>query len=379
MRFLILAVAAVAVGPAFGMYLQPMLDKVPVAKLVENLEKIAKEEPKSVQALLNLGRAHGMAYAQKLDKLPVWKGREKNGAWPGFEPKFVPFGPVTKADDAKAKAAATAHLDSARKAYQQALEMDKDNLVIRLGIAWLTEQAGKTEEAIKQYRAVAADAWEKKEKDLKSLGLGGHTLTAEVAGYLTPLLDAEKDKEEIATLKDRVATLKKLPYPITPIAVPLADGLTAADLEAPAAKVKFDVNGSGLVREWSWITPKAAWLVYDPTADGKITSGRQLFGNVTFWMFWSNGYGPLAALDDDRDGKLSGKELAGLSLWHDANGDGVSDPGEVKPLSEYGIVAVSCKWQVLTGHADTIAFSPTGVTYKDGTTRPTFDLVLKSK
>ena len=43
----------------------------------------------------------------------------------------------------------------------------------------------------------------------------------------------------------------------------------------------------------------------------------------------------LAALDDNGDGVLSGKELDGLALWHDANGNGVCDPGEVKPLSEY--------------------------------------------
>ena len=148
MRCLLLVAVAVGVSPAVGMYLQPMLDKVPVAKLVENLEKIVTDEPKNVQALLNLGRAHGMAYAQKLDELPVWKGREKNGAWPGYEPKFVPFGEVKAVADAEKKAAAQAHLDSALKAYARALELDKDNLVIRLGIAWLTQQAGKKDEAI---------------------------------------------------------------------------------------------------------------------------------------------------------------------------------------------------------------------------------------
>jgi len=168
-------------------------------------------------------------------------------------------------------------------------------------------------------------------------------------------------------------------YPVTPIAVPLADGLTAADLEAPEARVPFDVDGSGLDRKWSWITPKAAWLVIDPQLNGKITSGRQLFGNVTFWMFWSNGYAPLSALDDNRDGILTGKELDCLALWKDANGDGIADPGEVKPLSAYGIVAISFKWQTLNDHPDKVAFSPDGVVFQDGKTRPTFDLVLKAQ
>ena len=76
------------------------------------------------------------------------------------------------------------------------------------------------------------------------VGMGGRTLTGEIASYLVPLLDAEKDKREIETLKDHAATMGKLPYFVTPIAVPLADGLTAADLEAPEARVTFDVDGS---------------------------------------------------------------------------------------------------------------------------------------
>jgi hypothetical protein len=347
-------------------------ERIPVARLIENLEKSARDNPASVEALLNLGRAHGMAYAQKSDPLTVPK------AYHGMQPPAVPFTAVTTTADPAVRAASQAHLEAALKAYKQALELDKDNLVIQLGLAWLTEQAGRKDDAVKQYRTMAAGAWEK-EKDLTMLGLGGQTLTGEVVSYLVPLLDPEKDKREIETLKDHAATMGKLPYPVTPIAVPLADGLMPADLEAPDARVTFDVDGSGLGREWSWITPKAAWLVSDLKLDGKIDSGRQLFGNVTFWMFWSNGYAALAALDDDRDGILSGKELVGLALWRDANGNGVADPGEVKPLSAYGIVAISCKWQTLNPHADKIAFSPNGVVFQDGKTRPSFDLVLKAR
>jgi hypothetical protein len=371
-RLLWLVVFLAATSPAFGRFVGVDVERVPVARLIENLQQIAKDNPTSVEAQLNLGRAHGMAYAQKSDPLTVPK------AYHGMEPPAVSFGDVTTTADATLGAAAQAHLEAALKAYRQASELDKDNLVIHLGLAWLTEQAGRKDDAVKQYRTIAAEAWEK-EKGLTMLGLGGQTLTGEVASYLVPLLDAEKDKREIETLKDHVATLGKLPYPVTPIAVPLADGLTAADLEAPDARVTFDVDGSGLGREWSWITPKAAWLVSDPRRDGKINSGRQLFGNVTFWMFWNNGYAPLAALDDNRDGILTGNELADLALWRDANGNGVAEPAEVKPLSVYGIVALSYKWQTLNDQPDQIAFSPNGVVFQDGKTRPTFDLVLKAQ
>ena len=363
MRLLWLVVFLAATSPAFGRFVSVEVEQVPVARLIENLEQVAKDNPTSVEAQLNLGRAHGMAYAQKSDPLTVPK------AYHGMEPPAVSFRDVTTTADATLGGAAQAHLEAALKAYRQASELDKDNLVIHLGLAWLTEQAGRKDDAVRQYRTIAAEAWEK-EKALTMLGFGGQTLTGEVASYLVPLLDAEKDKREIETLKDHVATLGKLPYPVTPIAVPLADGLTAADLEAPDARVTFDVDGSGLGREWSWITPKAAWLVSDPRRNGKINSGRQLFGNVTFWMFWSNGYAPLAALDDNRDGILTGNELAGLALWRDANGNGVAEPAEVQPLSVYGIVALSYKWQTLNDQAEQIAFSPNGVVFQDGKLAP---------
>jgi hypothetical protein len=239
----------------------------------------------------------------------------------------------------------------------------------------LLTQTDKKTDAIAALRKVIEKGWEK-EKDLKALGLGGHAITSEAADYLIPLLDKDKDKDEIATLKERADKLKKLPRPITPIAIPLRDGLAARDLEDRAARVAFDADGTGLQKKWTWVNTNAAWLVHDPKQSGKVTSALQLFGNVTFWMFWDTGYDALAALDDDRDGKLSGAELAGLALWHDTNGNGVSDAGEVKPLSAYGIVSLSCQFERDVAHPDRIAFAKAGVTFKDGTTRPTFDLVL---
>jgi len=204
-------------------------------------------------------------------------------------------------------------------------------------------------------------------------------MTKEAAGYLIPLLDAKTDADEIEGLKTRVAVLGKLPRPVTPIAIPLKDGLSARDLEDRTASVAFDADGSALGKRWTWITPDAAWLVHDPKHTGKITSGLQLFGNVTFWCFWENGYEALRSLDDNGDGIISGAELAGLALWHDANGNGICDEGEVRPLSAHGIVSLSCQWQTDTAHPDRIAYSVRGATFQNGTTRPTFDLILQSR
>lgn len=375
-RLLTLAVAVAVAATAAGMYMRPDLEKVPVARLVENLEKEVKANPKKVEPLLNLARAHAMAYAKKSDELDVNKRGGK--VWFGYEPPLVPFTKVDKTDDKEKLAAAKDHLAKARKLYQQAVELDPKDLKARLGLAWLTAEAGEKEDAVKRYRELIDDAWAK-EKDLQALGLGGHTVTGEAGGYLIAMLDKDKNADEIDALQAKIAQLKKLPRPITPIAVPLKASLTAADLEDRSAAVAFDADGTGLKKEWSWVTPNAAWLVHDAKGTGKIDSGLQLFGNVTFWMFWSDGYAAMRSLDDDRDGQLQGDELNGLALWHDSNGNGVSDAGEVKPLAEYGITALGCKSEVLASHPDKIRHNPAGVTFKDGTTRPTFDLILKAK
>jgi hypothetical protein len=168
------------------------------------------------------------------------------------------------------------------------------------------------------------------------------------------------------------------PRPVTPIAVPLASGLGAGDLIDPDASVWFDLDGTALPQRWQWIRPNAAWLVFDQRGTRSITSGLQLFGSVTFWLFWRQGYDALSALDDNGDGRIAGPELAGFALWHDRNANGQSDRGEVRPVADWNIVSLACAYEIDASHPDEIAFSPHGVTFRDGTSRPTFDLVLRS-
>jgi hypothetical protein len=372
-------VLACMIGAHQGLarYIAPLLEQVPVARLVENLEKAIQEHPKDITLYFNLARVHGMAYAQKVDLVTVNKRIKEPGAWFGYEAKFVPFVPKSTDDEAK-REAAQKHLQKAIQSYRKTVELAPDNLAARLGLAWCVEQSGNKKKAVAEYRDVIDRGW-KKEKDLKFGPLGGHYITAEAAGYLTPLLDAEKDREEIATLKDRVAQLAKLPRPITPIAIPLRDGLAARDLLDRAARVAFDLDGSGLPQHWTWTTKEAGWLVYDRRGKGEVNSGLQLFGNVTFWLFWDNGYEALAALDDNGDGLLTGAELQHLAIWHDHNGDGKVDPGEIKSLAELGIVALSCRHERTPGDPDCAAFSAHGVVFRDGATRPSFDLILRRR
>jgi hypothetical protein len=255
------------------------------------------------------------------------------------------------------------------------IKLAPDNLGAALGYAWCIEQSGQKHKAIENYRMVIKTAWEK-EKDLKEAGLGWHSVTAEAAGYLIPLLDKDADQKEIATLRERIDKMGTVSRTVTPIVIPLRDGLTARDLEDHTADVAFDADGTGWQQRWTWIARDSGWLVYDPRVTGKVTSALQLFGNVTFWIFWENGYHALASLDDDRDGILAGEELQGLAIWQDLNSNALCDPGEVRPLADWGIVAVSCRYVTEMNRPDRIAYSPRGVFFRDGSNRPTYDIIL---
>jgi hypothetical protein len=103
-----------------------------------------------------------------------------------------------------------------------------------------------------------------------------------------------------------------------------------------------------------------------------IASGRQLFGSSTWWTFFTDGYQALDVLDDDRNGTLSGGELAGLSAWFDRNGNGRSDEGEVLPIAQLGITAISAR---ATTTVDGCLANLAGITLNNDRVVATFDWI----
>ncbi|MCH8149702.1 MAG: hypothetical protein IH987_17225 [Planctomycetes bacterium] len=356
-------------------FIRPQLEETPVDRLTENLAKLADAKPKDLKLRLNLARTHAMAYALKTDKTKVWVGKESEGAWFGYTPAHVPF-KAKPTDDPKKLAAAKEQLALAIKTYQQILKADPNHLTARLGHAWCLEQAEQDMRAIDEYRKTIELGW-KKEKEMTRAGLRWRSVVKEASGYLVPLLDKKKDAAEIAKLADQVKHVSRIRQPITPIAIPLRENMTIDDVHDQKARVSFDVDGSGYAKTWTWISRDAAWLVYDHSSTGQITSGRQLFGNVTFWLFWDNGYHALGSLDDNRDGRVSGVELRGLALWHDRNGNGVSEEGEVQSMETAGVTSLSYQYEQTDTGTESFLYAPNGVTFENGTKRPTYDVILQ--
>lgn len=362
---------------AQGLYRRPDLQKVPIERLIKNLEAHLKKNPKDIKVKHNLARVYAMSFAWKTDTAQIRNGKELEGAWFGYEPSHVPFA-RKKGGNPKGGDPTKDHLSQALRLYSEVVKAQPDHLTAQLGHAWLLKAADKKEQAMKELRKVIEKAWAK-EKDKKVAGLGWHSVTAEAANYLIPLLDKDKDSKEIAELQKRIAKMKRLPRPITPIVIPLREKLGVKDLVAPGARVKFDADGTGLRKQWTWITKDAGWLVSDPQRTGKITSALQFFGGVSFWLFWSNGYQALSALDDNGDGRLTGRELNGLAVWQDRNSNGISEPGEVKSLAELEIVELSCQHTVKKGSRNYVAHSSKGVKFANGKWRATYDVILHQK
>jgi tetratricopeptide (TPR) repeat protein len=358
-----------------AIYMRMETEDVPIDRLVANLERELKADPANVQTLINLARLHAMAYALKADDFPGAQLKPGQPEVPAYPPgsSEIP-GIVQPAPSAEIAARAAQHLKDAIRYYEAALKLAPDNMTARLGHGWVLQQSGDTQGAIKDYRLVIAQAWPSEQK-IRALMPSQRLFTQEAAEYLVPLLDKKRDAAEIADLRAKQSDIAARPRAITPIAIPLTDDVPADAVLDRLARVRFDADGVG-PREWTWITPDAGWLVYDAQDRRSITSALQWFGNVTFWLFWSNGYEPMRALDDNGDGELSGLELRHLAIWHDRDRDGVSDAGEVRPLAAHGIVALSCHY--LDGDGVRFAaLSPAGVRLSDGGSRPTYDVILQ--
>jgi hypothetical protein len=359
------------------------VENVPVDRVVANLERQVSERPKDVTLRVNLARVHAMAYAEKRTNIPTASysggsaGRREVVPWVDYlVPDYRQF-QVTPSGDPKMTAAAREHLTKAIARYREALELQPDQPVAMMGLGWTLSQSGDRAGAVAILRKLIGLSEADDRSGRSGVMMKNRSLTEEAILYLVPFLDPESDRAEIDRLKATADFLSRQMRPITPIAIPLGNGLGALDIVNERASVAFDLDGSALPQRWTWIRPTAAWLVFDKHNTGSITSGLQLFGSVTFWLFWANGYDALRVLDDDGNGQIAGAELAGFALWHDRDGDGVSDRGEVRPVSDWDIVSLSCKYQFDTTHPDEIAMSPRGVTFRDGSTRPTFDLILQ--
>ena len=403
-----LVVAVTNPGVSHGRF--AVAPEAPVDRLITNVRAHLAEQPKDARGYYVLARLHTLALSGASVRAYERAAELPNVDLPyapvaqGQRPEWQPADPADKArkePTPEQRAARAAHLRDALANYDKALELSPGTPLFLLGRAYAIEcgadvattpppgaAAPQAEPAADAIRAAwleaAAAAYLKafrasidadsKQETLGATGLR-HVISHE-AGEAFLRLAAEAGVPANPAAKQEVekglAVVRAIPRgKVTPIIFPLDAPRPLAGLVSDRP-VTFDLDGDLHAERWSWVRPDTGILVWDPTGAGTITSGRQLFGSVTWWMFWTDGYRALDALDDDRDGELRGAELAGLAVWRDASGNGVSEPGEVLPLGRWGITGLAVR---ATTTVDGCPANSRGVRFRDGRILPSYDWI----
>ncbi len=209
---------------------------------------------------------------------------------------------------AQPNAAAIARLESAEAHYARAIELDGDDLRARLGHAYTLDRLGRLDDARAELREIVQRGQPRLEPQAD---WELYTVLTETGVHFQRIATSATDRYRVRRLQKRLGQVVPMMY-ITPVVVPLRDAPFSA-LTNNASDVAFDFSGTGDTRAQGWLTPDAAWLVWDPNARGDVRSGFDMIGQRTWAVFWHDGFEVLRALDDDASGELNGDELTGLS------------------------------------------------------------------
>ena len=120
------------------------------------------------------------------------------------------------------------------------------------------------------------------------------------------------------------------------------DGLETVGIDTNNP-ILFDHDGDGVKNATGWIKPDDGFLVLDRDGNGLIDNGTELFGDSTPLSTGGNaadGFAALVDQDTNHDGLVNAQDANWneLRVWKDANGDAITDAGELHTLDELNIV-----------------------------------------
>ncbi len=362
--------------------------QMPIKRLLTNIRDYIKKHPMDAHGYYTLGRINSAAFAQDTESIGVYTYRSlpelptHTGLNPPPRDRAKPLPPQC-----------LTYVSDAIENYKKATVLDGADGLAWLGLGFQCEEALPFPQAVIIASATLALPGKPNAERLREEALHSYrkayTLTSQTdsgpAGLIDPVsIEAAQgivrlhqnrrlsstEQTELTQRVNQIAAYRKIPRPITPILISFDRHASLRDLLAPEKQVDFDLAGDRSGRNWPWVKPTTGILVWDPQHTGHITSGLQLFGSVTWWLFWKDGYEPLAALDDNHNGWLEGQELQGVSVWFDRNSNGVADSGEVISLKSLGIRRIAVHSASQTDGGPT---NPIGIELRDGSPLSTFD------
>ncbi len=152
--------------------------------------------------------------------------------------------------------------------------------------------------------------------------------------------------------------------------------LTGAGIHTTTAAggVNFDVANTGTAQQTAWTTGSTeGFLVLDKNGNGQIT-GNEMFGTGMLMPDGTraaSGYAALSQYDTNHDGKIDSHDAVfkQLQVWVDANGDGKVEAGEMKSLTQLGIVSLDLHGTVshATDHGNSVGLTSSYTTASGAT------------
>jgi Ca2+-binding RTX toxin-like protein len=166
-------------------------------------------------------------------------------------------------------------------------------------------------------------------------GLGG-LLDGAIASLRDWWNDRVEDAADFADgVRDRATTART---EASPLVLDLdGDGIELTSMTGDRA-VYWDIDLDGLRERSGWIGRDDALLALDRNGNGRIDDHSELFGTLTV-----DGFSVLSALDANGDRRIDAADpdFARLLVWRDIDGNGISDPAELRGLSAAGIASLS--------------------------------------
>jgi len=154
--------------------------------------------------------------------------------------------------------------------------------------------------------------------------------------------------EYVALELDGCEAKDQIQYTTSPLVIDLDnDGL-----DLTTDRVTFDLRATGQMQQTAWAGAREGFLALDLDGDGRITSGRELFGDNSLCGIerCADGAAALAVHDTaakggNGDGKIDAQDAVfkSLRVWVDRNHDGRSQQSELTTLADRGIKALSLR------------------------------------